>query len=131
MELAQGGAVSLCVIAGATTLRLAVAAFTLAWTHSVERTPWVENWRVAPAGLELVEARVKGSGAGMEPGPDARLIEGWWVWRPQLAPLKRLRLAGSAATPDGWALCAEGRCLAIGRAGDEAFAYGAELAPCD
>ena len=54
---------SLC-IAGAETLRLAVTAFTLAWTHSVEHVRWQEDWRVTPAGLELTAARVEGSGAG-------------------------------------------------------------------
>ena len=61
---APGGraGVSLCVLGGGEALRLAVAAFTLAWTHSVERVRWEEDWRVTPAGLELVEARVRGLG---------------------------------------------------------------------
>ncbi|MEZ5450817.1 MAG: DUF1850 domain-containing protein [Thiolinea sp.] len=33
-------------------------------------------------GLQLLQARVKGSGAGMEPGDDAVLKDGWWVWQP-------------------------------------------------
>ena len=69
---------SLCLTAGAVVTRLAVASFTLAWTHSVEKTRWEEDWRVGARGLEIVEARVKGSGAGMEPGPDARFDGTWW-----------------------------------------------------
>jgi hypothetical protein len=34
-------------------------------------------------GLELVQARVKGSGAGMEPPPEARLVDGWFQWQPR------------------------------------------------
>ncbi|MFX6230366.1 DUF1850 domain-containing protein, partial [Acinetobacter baumannii] len=30
---------------------LAVAAFTLSWTHSVEKVEWQEDWRVTPQGL--------------------------------------------------------------------------------
>jgi len=52
---------------------LSIAAFTLVWTHSIEKIDWQEDWRITPQGLELVQARVKGSGAGMEPPPEARL----------------------------------------------------------
>jgi hypothetical protein len=55
---------------------MAMQSFTLVWTHSVERTEWRESWRVTPAGLVLTEARVKGSGAGMEPATDAVWIDG-------------------------------------------------------
>ncbi len=87
---APGRGMSLC-ISGAETLRLAVTAFTLAWTHSVEHVRWEEDWRVTPAGLQVVEARVRGSGAGMEPPPDARLRDGWWVYVPAHASASRAR----------------------------------------
>jgi hypothetical protein len=106
--------VSLCVYGGAAVLRLAAASFTLSWTHSVERVRWEEDWRVTPAGLELVEARVAGSGAGMEPSPEAHLAGGWWVWRPDRPPLPRLDLAASGATGGGWTLCAAGACRELG-----------------
>ena len=67
---------ALCILAGAKTVALAVSAFSLSWTHSVEKITWQENWQVTPAGLELIEARVKGSGAGMEPPEDAVLQDG-------------------------------------------------------
>jgi hypothetical protein len=104
---------SLCLM-GAATLRLAATAFTLAWTHSVEHVRWEEDWRVTPAGLDLVAARVRGSGAGMEPPPDARLVDGWWTWTPAGPPLPELALAASGATGGGWSLCAAGACRTIG-----------------
>jgi hypothetical protein len=112
---AAGAGVTLC-IAGAETLRLAVTAFTLAWTHSVEHQRWEEEWRVTPAGLELVEARVRGSGAGVDPPAGARLADGWWSWRPRRPPLPELLLAASGATGGGWTLCAAGRCRELGSA---------------
>lgn len=105
---------SLCVIAGGKTAVLAASLFTLSWTHSIEKVEWRETWRVLPAGLQLVEARVKGSGAGMEPPPDARLEAGWWVYAPRVAALPVLRLAASGATGTGWRLCADGDCRQIG-----------------
>lgn len=117
---------SLCV-AGATTLHLAVAAFTLAWTHSVERVRWEEDWTVAPAGLTLVEARVQGSGAGMEPAPEARLAGGWWRWHPDRPPEREIVLAASGATGGGWTLCAGGTCRELGAvAGDPVRLYACE-----
>jgi hypothetical protein len=78
---------SVCFIAGAVTKALQVTAFTLVWTHSVEKTAWQEDWRVSQGGLTLFEARIKGSGAGVDPPPDARLVDGWWRWNP--APVDR------------------------------------------
>lgn len=111
---------SLCIVAAGKTAVMAVAAFTLSWTHSVEKTAWQEDWRVAPDGLVLTEARVKGSGAGMEPPEGAVLEDGWWRYEPRLRPLPRLLLAASGNTGAGWTLCAGGRCVVLGaeRGGD-------------
>ena len=117
---------SLCV-AGAAALRLAVTAFTLTWTHSVERVLWEEDWTVGPAGLTLVEARVKGSGAGMEPAPEARLAGGWWRWRPDRGAAREMMLAASGATGGGWTLCADGTCRVLGASAGEPV----RLYPCD
>lgn len=105
---------SLCVLAGGKVAVVAASAFTLAWTHSIEKTGWEEDWQVTPAGLHLVEARVKGSGAGMEPPPDARLENGWFVWNPNLPAQTKLTLAASGATGAGWSLCAAENCLSLG-----------------
>ena len=117
----------LCILAGAKTATLGVTAFTLAWTHSVEKTEWREDWRIAPAGLELIEARVKGSGAGIDPPEGAVLQDGWWVYAPKVAPVPRLALAASGATVSGWSLCAGDACLTLGAEAGEAVI----LEPCE
>jgi hypothetical protein len=117
---------SLCILAGAKMTVLAVTLFSLGWTHSVQKSEWREDWKVTSAGLELVKARIKGSGAGMEPGEGAVLKDGWWEWQPQGAPLERLLLAASGKTGAGWTLCHAGGCLELGaRAGDDVV-----LEPC-
>lgn len=95
---------SLCLATAAVALPLALQAFTLAWTHSVEKTEWRETWRVEGRELVLDEGRVRGSGAGMDPPEGAVLQNGWWVYStPLRVPL--LRLAVSGATGSGWRLC--------------------------
>lgn len=77
--------------------------FTLAWTHSIEKTRWEEDYVVDRHGstprLRASSARVRGSGAGMEPPPDAVLRDGWYEYQPSLPP-SPLRLTRSAYTPD-------------------------------
>ncbi len=109
----------LCILAAGKTTVLAAATFTLSWTHSVEKTRWEETWRIAPAGLEIVEARVKGSGAGMEPPQAAVLREGWWVYRPKVPPRPSLVLAASGATGAGWSVCGDNSCVTIGEEAGE------------
>ncbi len=106
--------VAICILEAGRTTTIAATAFVLSWTHSVEHVAWEEDWRVATDGLRIVEARVKGSGAGMEPPPDAVLRDGWWRYAPDLPPLPGLVLAASGATPSTWRLCAGGSCRALG-----------------
>lgn len=68
-----------CLTVGTAVLHLALGSFTLSWTHSVEHVAWQEDWRINGHMLTLERSRLKGSGAGMEPGPDAVLKDGWWV----------------------------------------------------
>ncbi|MDQ8726704.1 DUF1850 domain-containing protein [Bradyrhizobium sp. LHD-71] len=103
---------SVCFIAGTIVKALQVSAFTLAWTHSVEKTDWQEDWRVTRNGLMLVEARVKGSGAGIDPPAHARLVDGWWRWRPPTVSRSEVTLANSGAVPD-WRICVGGRCAPL------------------
>lgn len=105
---------SLCIIAGGKVATLAAAFFTLSWTHSVEKVEWQESWQVLPSGLAIVEARVRGSGAGMEPPEGARFSDGWWIYRPSLGPLPELSLSASGASSGGWLLCASGECREFG-----------------
>lgn len=105
---------SVCFIAGAVTKALQVTAFTLVWTHSVERTDWQEDWRVSQDGLMLVEARIKGSGAGIDPPPDVRLIDGWWRWNPAPVTRGEVVLGHSGAAGD-WRICMAGTCAPLHR----------------
>jgi hypothetical protein len=115
-----------CLAVGALVLPLATPEFTLHWTHSVERVEWVEHWQVAPDELILQGSALKGSGAGMEPGPEARLSDGWWV-SPGGTRVPRLLLAASGATTGGWTLCADGTCRQIGSDAADPLV----VAPCD
>lgn len=115
-----------CLLVGATALTLASAGFDLTWRHSVEKTEWRESWVVVDGRLRLAEAAVKGSGAGMDPGPGARLEDGWWVWTPDLPPVPSLTLAASGATGAGWRLCDAATCREIGAAAGAAL----HVAPC-
>lgn len=115
---------SVCLAVGAAVLHLSVPRFTLSWTHSVEKVIWEETWTVAD-GLSNVTDRIKGSGAGMEPGDDARLEDGWWVWHPG-TEVPALVLAASGATGGGWTFCADGACRVLGA---EAGAP-VRIAPC-
>jgi len=103
---------SLCLAAAGLAVEIAASSFTLSWTHTIEKTEWQERWRVESGRLILAEARVKGSGAGMEPPPDARLEGGFYVWNPGIEReailLRRDPHAGD------WRLCAGGRCAALG-----------------
>lgn len=102
---------SLCIATAALAMGLSVQTFTLAWTHSVERTEWREHWSLHHGLLYLDEARVRGSGAGMEPAEGSTLVDGWWVYRGKLAPLRQLNLAVSGATGRGWQLCTGSGCM--------------------
>ena len=84
----------------------------LAWTHSVEKVEWQEDWRVTPDGLQIVQARVKGSGAGMEPPPEARLIDGWFRWTPHVPVLPEVVLGNSGMAGE-WRLCTDGKCQTL------------------
>jgi hypothetical protein len=108
----DGGSLSLCLASAGFVKALSIATFTLVWTHSIEKTDWQEDWRVTPEGLVLTHARVKGSGAGMEPPPGARLVNGWFQWRPEGGPKPQLVLANSGAAGE-WRLCANGGCRTL------------------
>lgn len=88
----------LCVIAAGVSVALPLPlslpgdGFELRWVHSVERTEWRERWRPAPDGLRLVESRVRGSGAGMEPPEGAVLVDGWWIDHSASLTVPRLSL---------------------------------------
>ena len=90
---AAAGVSAICLTAGGAAVRLATAAFTLAWMHSVERIPWQEDWRVRQHELVLVGSRVEGSGAGMEVPQGFRRLG--LSPPPEVPPQRRLFLADS------------------------------------
>ncbi|MFZ2101434.1 MAG: DUF1850 domain-containing protein [Oricola sp.] len=118
----------ICIIAGGKTVVMALTTFTLSWTHSVEKTSWREHWAVDGQRLVLEEARVKGSGAGMDPGEGAVLEDDWWVWTPHSPEVTSLHLAASGATHDGWQICSDGNgaCRQLGEAPGSPIT----IAPC-
>jgi hypothetical protein len=105
----------LCILAGGKIVAVytTVTAFTLAWTHTVEKIEWQEDWRIAGDRLIIVAARVHGNGAGMEAPPDAHFDRSGWSWRPNVDPVATLTLRRSGATPD-WQLCIDGGCGDLG-----------------
>jgi hypothetical protein len=107
---------TLCILAAGKVTALAVSAFTLSWTHSVEKTTWQEAWRLTPQGFVAESARVEGSGAGMEPPAGAVLDGGGYRYTPSLPPQSRLVLAASGMA-GAWRLCAGGECFDLGGSG--------------
>ena len=99
----------LCLAAGAVSAVLAVEGFTLAWMHSIEKIRWEEDWHIEANALVLTEARIRGTGAGMEPPAGSVLKNGAWHYRPTVPPQKILRLTHSPYT-SGYELCIEDRC---------------------
>ncbi len=102
----------LCLAAGAVAASLAIDSFTLTWIHSIEKIRWEEDWRIEAGALVLTEARIRGTGAGMEPPPGAVLKNGVWHYRPQLPPQAVLRLSHSAHA-GGYTLCTATLCAPL------------------
>jgi hypothetical protein len=113
------GALGVCLALAASSAApvfVPVTAFTLAWTHSIEKQRWEEDYAVRPGSsasaspvLTALQARVRGSAAGMEPPADARLISGWYVYSPAQALPTELRLTRSEFTAD-YTFCTTGGC---------------------
>lgn len=100
---------SVCLAAGALLATLAGNDFTLAWTHSIEKIRWEEDWRAQGGALQIVAARIRGSGAGMETPEGAVLKAGVWHYQPPQAPQTQLLLAHTPYVAE-YELCAGGRC---------------------
>lgn len=85
---------------------------TLAWEHSVEKVRWEEDYVARAGQLELMEARVKGSGAGMEVPEGAVLRDGWWHYKPATYGLEKLTLTRSTYAGD-YQFCWAGVCRTL------------------
>lgn len=121
---------SLCLASGTLMTKLAISAFTLSWMHSIEKIQWEEDWRIAGQLLVLDEARIRGSGAGMDPPDGARLEAGVWHYRVS-RELSTLELAHSPYTP-GYTLCIEASCRPLASYFRDLPATAAiSLTPCD
>jgi hypothetical protein len=112
--------VSLCLLLGGKPVVYAITAFTLAWTHSVEKTRWEEDWRITQRGLQIVEARVEGTGAGMDVPANAIFDGRFWHYYPDVPPQASITLARSGATVGPWQLCFAGACQDLPEAPAEA-----------
>ncbi|HXU51457.1 MAG TPA: DUF1850 domain-containing protein [Casimicrobiaceae bacterium] len=104
--------VACLVVAGALRATLPATEFTLAWSHSVEHSRWVEHYAVEGDRIRLVSAHVEGSGAGMEAGDGARFDGDGWTWDAKAAPMASVALTLSPYTSD-YTLCAGGRCAGL------------------
>jgi hypothetical protein len=119
----------ICLMAGLLMAQLGDD-ITLRWTHSIQKIAWEEDYRVEQNALRLVEARVRGTGAGMEPPPEAVLKDGAWHYTPALPPLPRLSLRHSPHVPP-YVVCTAWLCQPV-----DAWLPGLpdetvlELAPC-
>ena len=105
-------AAALCVVVGATLQTLPAERFTLRWQHTGEKVDWEEDYLVAGEWLYATAARVRGSGAGMEPPPGAIRMGDAWHYRPAQRWLRQLDLARSEFGRD-YALCTETGCRAL------------------
>lgn len=111
-----GICLALAASAASPTVFVPVQQVTLAWTHSIEKIRWEEDYTVRPAvppqtgwRLQPGMARIQGSGAGMEPPPNAVWRHGAYEYQPQTPPQTVLRLTRSGFTPD-YEWCVAGKC---------------------
>ena len=119
----------ICLAAGLLVAQLGNTV-TLGWTHSIEKIRWEEDYRLEQGTLRLVEARVRGTGAGMEPPPGAELKEGAWHYMPALPPLPRVKLTQSPYVP-AYDICSAGECKSVAAWLPGLPAHGViELLPC-
>jgi len=99
-------ALCLALAFGSVVQPLPSPTLTLSWTHSVEHTPWQEDYVLEGRLLHLREARVKRSGAGMDPPAGAVWTDGWWHYDPGLRVVE-VALANSTFGA-GYTLCFPG-----------------------
>ena len=86
-------------------------AFSLEWTHSIEKTQWLEHWEVVAARqphLRLLRARIEASGAGMEIPDNAVFRNGGYEY-PVNQDLSSVTLSHSPFTAQA-KLCVGERC---------------------
>lgn len=102
---------ALCLMAGGLQAEIPVHQFTLRWQHSIEKIDWEEDYLVTGEWLFLSSARVRGSGAGMEPPAGSFYAKGVWHYRPtpDMRWTRSLLLTRSEFARD-YQLCLGGAC---------------------
>lgn len=100
---------ALCLAAGSWQVQLPVHQFTLRWQHSIEKIEWAEDYEVVGSWLHLSQARIRGSGAGMEPPDGSALFDGVWHYRLADPWRREMVLARSEFVPD-YEVCIDGLC---------------------
>ncbi len=120
----------ICLIAGIAAVALGPS-LTLQWEHSIAKQRWEEDYRVEAGRLRLVEARIRGTAAGMEVPEGARFSDGAWHYRPDLPLLPELQLRHSPYVAP-YVICVAGNCQSMDAwlpaLPDETVV---RLAPCD
>jgi hypothetical protein len=91
------------------TVVLPLQAFTLSWTHSIEKIRWDEDYQIVGHKMEIVDARIRGSGAGMDPPDGAVLKNGVWHYKPAIGALPTMELARSPYVAD-YTICWDNKC---------------------
>jgi hypothetical protein len=119
---------SVCVLIGSLHWSIPTNDFTLAWTHTVEKIRWEEDYVLKGRMLVLKAARIAGSGAGMEPPADAVWRDGVWHYTPASTPLPRLVLANSSFGGH-YDICFAGECRALPVA-DDSSPRSTVIEPC-
>jgi hypothetical protein len=121
---------AICIAAAAFSAVLPLQQFTLAWNHSIEKIRWEEDYIVVAGRLRLTEARIRGSGAGMEPPDGAVLRDGVWHYMPNLPDLPRISVRRSGFVADyDW--CTDGDCKPMSAiVGSEDKSQVLDIFPC-
>jgi len=99
----------LVAVLSSTILLHLPARVTLAWEHTVEKVRWEEDYVARGTALDLTQARIKGTGAGMEMPAGSILRDGTWHYRPALHVVDRVVLRNSRY-PRGYEVCWQGHC---------------------
>lgn len=121
-------AAALCIVVGTTLFTVPATSFTLRWQHTVEKILWEEDYLIAGDWLYLVSARVRGSGAGMEPPSGAVRVGDAWHYRPPLRWHRQVALARSQFGRD-YELCVDRDCNSLAHWAPAPLAP-TTLAPC-
>lgn len=101
----------ICLVAGLLLAPLGDH-ITLRWQHSIEKQRWEEDYRLEAGALRLTEARVRATGAGMEPPEQAVFKGGEWHYRPALPLLPQLEIRHSPYV-EPYTLCTASHCAPV------------------